>query len=314
MKNLFHKQILLLAMMLISFNSFACDCECEGDCTFRSVSSAMEFVALVKVIEYSDFLDYEIDGYDKKMPFSMIVEIIKKYKGSESRKQIKIWGDNGVLCRPYIANFEIGNYYLIAPNRLNENSEIGKVNDYDLFSCWTDYLRVDNKNSLIIGEYSKHKNKISIQEFESEIRKIHFKRTNWFANNENQNFYKSDSISLFRILNLNTENEKLNETYIKLQYIGDKDMTQLNFKRNGKLEVEDLNVENWTNSKLVGKWKWEFDSNTQIINLFFKRKLHSSFKIVSRERDNTVWKFEHRKKQTESKIDLLILELVRIKK
>ena len=68
-------------MMLISFNSFACDCECDGDCSFSQISSGMEFVALVKVIEYSDFLDQETIGYDKKMPFSMTVEIIKKYKG-----------------------------------------------------------------------------------------------------------------------------------------------------------------------------------------------------------------------------------------
>ena len=47
-------------MMLISFNSFACDCECEGDCSFSQISSGMEFVALVKLIEYSNFLDQEI--------------------------------------------------------------------------------------------------------------------------------------------------------------------------------------------------------------------------------------------------------------
>ena len=29
----------------------------------------MEFVALVKVIEYPDFIDYEIDGYEKKRLF-----------------------------------------------------------------------------------------------------------------------------------------------------------------------------------------------------------------------------------------------------
>jgi hypothetical protein len=171
MKNTFLKKILLLTMMLISFNSFACDCECEGDCSFSQISSGMEFVALVKVVEYSDFLDYEIDGYDKKMPFSMTVEIVKKYKGIESRKRIKIWGDDGAQCRPYIADFEVGKYYLIAPTLIKENSELGKKDDYDFFSCWTDYLTVDYDNGIAYGVYSKRKNKITLKEFESGIKK-----------------------------------------------------------------------------------------------------------------------------------------------
>tara|TARA_R110000868_G_scaffold408288_1_gene690915 strand:- start:749 stop:1264 length:516 start_codon:yes stop_codon:yes gene_type:complete len=171
MKNLFLKKIPLLITVLISFNSFACDCECEGDCSFSGVASAMEFVALVKVVEYSDFLDYEIDGYDKKMPFSMTVEIVKKYKGIESRKQIKIWGDDGAQCRPYIADFEVGKYYLIVPTLIKENSELGKKDDYDFFSCWTDYLNVDYDKGIAYGEYSKRKNKITLKEFKSVIKK-----------------------------------------------------------------------------------------------------------------------------------------------
>tara|TARA_R110002094_G_scaffold75484_1_gene82830 strand:+ start:237 stop:752 length:516 start_codon:yes stop_codon:yes gene_type:complete len=171
MKNTFLKKILLLTMMLISFNSFACDCECDGDCSFSQISSGMEFVALVKVVEYSDYLDQEIIGYDKKMPFSMTVEIVKKYKGTESRKRIKIWGDDGAQCRPYIADFEVGKYYLIAPNRIKENSELGKKDDYDFFSCWTDYLTVDYENGIAYGEYSKRKNKITLKEFESGMKK-----------------------------------------------------------------------------------------------------------------------------------------------
>ncbi|TRZ45431.1 hypothetical protein DMZ48_05055 [Robertkochia solimangrovi] len=171
MRNQFLKNILVLTTMLISISSFACDCDCEGDCSFRVISNRNELVALVKVIEYSDFLDYEIDGYDKKMPFSMTVEIIKKYKGTESKKRIKIWGDNGILCRPYISNFEVGKYYLISPLQIENSSEEGNKGDYDFFACWTDYLNVDFDNGIAYGEYTKRKNKISLKEFESEIKK-----------------------------------------------------------------------------------------------------------------------------------------------
>lgn len=154
-------------MMLISSISFACDCECN-DCWFSN-NSQSGFVALVKVIEHSDFLEYKIDGYDKKMPFSMTVEVIKKYKGVESKKLIKIWGDNGILCRPYIANFEVGTYYLIAPSQINVDSDQGKKGDYDFFVCSVDYLAVDYQNGIAYGEYSKEKNKIFLKEFESTI-------------------------------------------------------------------------------------------------------------------------------------------------
>jgi len=158
-------------MILFSFNSFACDCECEGDCSFKGVSNGMEFVALVRVIEYSDYLDYEINGYDKKMPFSMTVEKGKKYKGTESRKTIKIWGDDGAQCRPYIANFEVGKHYLIAPTMIKENSKLGKKDDYDFFSCWTDYLTVDFEKGIVYGEYTKRKKEVSLVEFEKAIKK-----------------------------------------------------------------------------------------------------------------------------------------------
>ncbi|WP_431471622.1 hypothetical protein I5168_09575 [Nonlabens sp. SCSIO 43208] len=171
MKNLLLKKGLPLTIMLISFNSFACDCECEGDCSFSGVASGMEFVALVKVIEYSDFLDEEIMGYDRKMPFSMTVEIIKKYKGAESRKRIKIWGDDGAQCRPYIAEFEIEKCYLIAPTRIEKDSELGKQCDYDFSSCWTDYLTVDIDKGIALGEYSKMRNNITLKEFENELEK-----------------------------------------------------------------------------------------------------------------------------------------------
>lgn len=164
------KTILMLGLIcLVTIKSFACSCECTGDCSFQAVSSKMEFVALIKVVEYSDFLDFNIDNSDQKMPYSMTVEIIQKYKGTESRKTIKLWGDNGILCRPYISNFEIGKYYLIAPNLITTDSEIGKTNDYDFFVCWTDYLEVDYENKTAYGNYSNTRKKITLEKFEKKF-------------------------------------------------------------------------------------------------------------------------------------------------
>ena len=165
------KLILSLFILLISMKSFACSCECTGDCSFSTISNGQNFVALIKVIEYTDFLDDVIYGNGSKIPFSMTVEIVKKYKGSELRKRIKIWGDNGILCRPYISNFEVGKFYLIAPSIIENDSEIGKANDYDFFACWTDYMEIDYEKQIAYGEYSWWWKEIALEKFERKLEK-----------------------------------------------------------------------------------------------------------------------------------------------
>src|SRR5690606_38300435 len=104
----------LITCILFALKVNACQCECKGDCSFKVIANNQDFVALVKVISFDEYLDRNIDGHEGKMPCCMTVEIIKKYKGLENRKTFKICGDNGALCRPYLSNFQIGSYYLIA--------------------------------------------------------------------------------------------------------------------------------------------------------------------------------------------------------
>ena len=130
-----------------------------------------KFVALVKVVSYDGYLTEEIMGHQGKMPRSMTVEIIKKYKGSETRKQIIIWGDDGKLCRPYISNFKIGEYFLIAPDLIeNPQSTDEKLTDYEFFSCSTDYLKVDFTAKVAQGQYSKQQDKIYLDAFENTMK------------------------------------------------------------------------------------------------------------------------------------------------
>jgi len=301
------KTFILLFILLISLKSYACSCECTGDCSFSSISKGSEFVALVKVIEYSDFLDERIYGYDGKMPLSMTVEVIEKYIGSEKRKTIKIWGDNGALCRPYIANFEIGKYYLIAPSKITETTENGAKNDYVFFSCFTDYLAVDFDKKIAYGEYSKNENQVTLKDFVKEIKSINFKKTEWFTNNNDKNFFKSDSITLYKILNKKDEFVKLNNGLIKTEQNKNKDFTNLEFKRNRKLKMTDTSIENWTETEHLGKWKWKFDNDKNILSLYLDKKIYSSFIVVSQERDYLIW-------NTDDKVQFYVLKLKRMKK
>lgn len=141
-----------------------------------------------------------------------------------------------------------------------------------------------------------------------------FNKTHWFADNDNRNFYESDTISLIRILKFNNENDKLNELYIKLQKNNNRDLTLMEFKNSGRLNIQDLFVESWTETLINDKWEWKLDSKNQILELYQKGEIHSSFRIVSKQNDNIIWKFEHNEIKTESKLDLLILNLIRLKK
>jgi len=160
---------LILGVTLTLFSTFqvmACSCECTGDCSFSAISSNSEIVALVKVISYDDYLE------GGKRPYSMTVEIIKKYKGTESRKTIKIWGDNGTECRPYISNFKLGEFYLVAPNQLGEYKLEGENStDYDFFSCNTDYMKVDMDKQKAFGVFTKTRTEIGLKEFEEKVKK-----------------------------------------------------------------------------------------------------------------------------------------------
>lgn len=95
----------------------------------------------------------------------MTVEIIKKYKGKEHRNKIRIYGDNGILCRPYLSDFEINAYYLIAPIPLDDKPDT----EYDFFACRTDYLKVDFAKNKALGNYSLIRNQIDISTFEKKL-------------------------------------------------------------------------------------------------------------------------------------------------
>ena len=145
---------------------FACSCSSAWNDSFKLTAQNSEFVALIKVLSFDEYLDREILGYEGKMPHSMTVEVIKKYKGEENRKRIKIWGDNGIMCRPYLSGFKINGYYLIAPHSLDNTPNT----EYDFFSCVTDYLRVDISTNKAYGKYSLIRNQIDIRTFENRLK------------------------------------------------------------------------------------------------------------------------------------------------
>jgi len=98
--------LVLLAIPGLPNLAFACSCMWAGP--FAKVALGKELIVLGEVM----------DHYKN----SMEVQIIEVVKGTEERKTIRIWGDNGALCRPYVAHFPIGTRWLLAVFPLPEKT------------------------------------------------------------------------------------------------------------------------------------------------------------------------------------------------
>lgn len=148
------KKLLLLLSILTLFItqvSFACDCDFSGK--FLEVAKKTELVALVKVTKYVTFKK----DYDKTRPISMEVEIVDIYKGNETRRTITVWGDNGRLCRPYLSQFYVDNYYVIAFDKAYDGlaHENEKSTDYSISICGEYWLMANIKKQIATGPLSE---------------------------------------------------------------------------------------------------------------------------------------------------------------
>ncbi|HZY30211.1 MAG TPA: hypothetical protein VFF86_01080 [Candidatus Methylomirabilis sp.] len=98
--------LVLLAIPGLPNLAFACSCVWAGP--FSKVALGKELIVLGEVLSH----------YKNSMEF----QILDVVQGTEERRTIRIWGDNGALCRPYVAHFPIGTRWLLAVFPLPEKT------------------------------------------------------------------------------------------------------------------------------------------------------------------------------------------------
>jgi hypothetical protein len=157
--------ILTLFFFATMQKAIACDCNSAGP--FLDVASKAEFVALVKVVQYLSFKDI----HEEKTPMSMKVEIITIYKGEETRKTVTVWGDNGILCRPYLSEFLTGEYYVIA---FYKGSDKGahkneKKTDYSISVCGDYWLKADVQKQMAYGSGVEKQTQIKLADMKAKL-------------------------------------------------------------------------------------------------------------------------------------------------
>ena len=91
----------LLVTLLAPGVALACSCMWSGP--FTKVALGADLVVLAEVRSY--------------YRHGMDVTVIEILKGGEDRREIRVWGDSGALCRPYVTAFPRGTRWIFALKR-----------------------------------------------------------------------------------------------------------------------------------------------------------------------------------------------------
>jgi len=81
----------------------------------------------------------------RHLPLSMMVEVIQPIKDTRAGERIRVWGDNGMLCRPYVKNFTVGTEWVFALGPLQEKPGL---REFALGGCGARWLRVRGERAF----------------------------------------------------------------------------------------------------------------------------------------------------------------------
>lgn len=95
----------VLAALTLENSASACTCMWGGP--FLTVAPKVESILRVRI------RDYHEPGRGPA-PLAMDVIVLERLKGPEVAAEIRIWGDNGALCRPYVTQFPRGTEWILA--------------------------------------------------------------------------------------------------------------------------------------------------------------------------------------------------------
>jgi hypothetical protein len=98
--------ILLMLIAALAAPGLALACSCMWGGPLTKVALRTDLIVLAEVRSYHRH--------------SMDVAVIEVLKGADERAAIRIWGDTGALCRPYVTGFPRGTRWIFALQRLRE--------------------------------------------------------------------------------------------------------------------------------------------------------------------------------------------------
>ena len=153
-KRIQSKSILLFSCLLLLLNSesLLAECECLWHGSFNRAAPRADLVVSGTVIaSKGNAIDLQIE---------------KIIAGKEFREVVRIWGDNGKLCRPTTEDFSVDSKWLMAAYLITEvpdngfnpntpNISFGREQDYYLSNCGAYWLSLHDgyvSGNLVNGQ------------------------------------------------------------------------------------------------------------------------------------------------------------------
>ncbi|ARN73471.1 hypothetical protein [Oceanicoccus sagamiensis] len=145
---------LLLLTLLFSQQALSCECLWQG--SFSKAYKKADLIVSGSIIaSKGNSADFYIDRthLDRGIGFT------------EFNSTIRVWGDNGQLCRPKIKDFPVGTQWVLSLNKITgdipsdgfnpdtPNISYGRVNDYYLSKCGANWLKLEE--GLVTGNLVK---------------------------------------------------------------------------------------------------------------------------------------------------------------
>ena len=130
--------LILFGLLNVAYLPISPNCSCDWEGPVLEMSQESDLVVRLKVLEHQKMMEI----YEDSIPNAMIVEILEIYQGEEERKQLKVWGDNGFLCRPYLSMFPIGSEWVLSLQKGEQIIEGAEKEDFSISICGETVLPV----------------------------------------------------------------------------------------------------------------------------------------------------------------------------
>jgi hypothetical protein len=126
--------LLLVVFQLCTFGSAALACQCFTDSSFVQVLQLTARSPNIKVAVVLGTVEGYGEARSNGVPQAMTVAVRTSLKGDVSEEHIKVWGDDGRLCRPYVTRFPVGTEWVFILQKTREA-------EFVLGSCGEHWLR-----------------------------------------------------------------------------------------------------------------------------------------------------------------------------
>ena len=121
-----------------------------------------EAIFIVRVLDHEYFVSSAEGAADAIFaPRSATFEVIKSLKGSTKKKEIKVFGDNGVLCRPYIDTFKEDRYYIVGLYKCNGKERFETTQDFYISICGEFWIEYNPDLRTVTGRIKSDENELT---------------------------------------------------------------------------------------------------------------------------------------------------------